>query len=320
MGKLTDKLVGQGTAPELSPNPNGSGYTKQVEIISHNGSTIYFLDGDGNTQTGTAEENVLYLEGELKYKYLRNAIIKPGTNEIVVPAGWVRVENGPNSYKKDGGRGTPVHENVQPQVPPRVFNEPVALNGGVTIKGKKLEDYVDTHGGVTHEELDEAIQGVEQQITDLPDLNADNFDSGDATEGQVLTANGEGGAAFVTPSTEKGLYLHRVAFTTSRIIEVISNDNTPFTNSTIAAWLYNHGYTSTLRPKSFVDNYNLYSKNTDTRMYKQCGIFSSSGTSGTLGYARLQITITVGTGFDAIGEPSSSSPYMDTITDTVYEL
>lgn len=137
--KLTDKLVGGGVKPELSPNPNGSGYTKQVEVDS-----LLSIDNP--------EVNVLYICQGRKYKYA-HAIIDPGTNKILVPAGFVRVENGPQVHNVDGGRGTPVHENVHPQVPPRVFNEPVALNGGVTIKGKKLEDYIDSEGGVTEEEL-----------------------------------------------------------------------------------------------------------------------------------------------------------------------
>lgn len=142
--KITDKLVGSGVKPELSPNPNGSGYTKQVEV-------------DSLVSIANPEGNVLYICQGRKYKYLAQAIIDPATNKVLVPTGFVRVENGPQVHNVDGERGTPVHENVAPQVPPRVFNEPVALNGGVTIKGKQLEDYIDSEGGVTEEELANAL-------------------------------------------------------------------------------------------------------------------------------------------------------------------
>jgi hypothetical protein len=142
--KLTDKLVGGGVKPELSPNPNGSGYTKQVEV-------------DALSSVVNPEENVLYICQGRKYKYLEQAIIDPATNKVLVPSGFVRVDNGPLVHLVKGERGTPVHENVPPQVPPRVFNEPVALNGGVTVKGKKLEDYIDSEGGVTEEELANAL-------------------------------------------------------------------------------------------------------------------------------------------------------------------
>lgn len=156
--KLTDKLVGGGVKPELSPNPNGSGYTKQVEV-------------DALSSVVNPEVNVLYICQGRKYKYLEQAIIDPATNKVLVPAGFVRVENGPQVHNVDGGRGTPVHENVPPQVPPRVFNEPVALNGGVTVKGKKLEDYIDSEGGVTEEELhafvkaNPTLAGTEPNLT-----------------------------------------------------------------------------------------------------------------------------------------------------------
>lgn len=161
--KLTDKLVGGGVKPELSPNPYGSGYTKQVEV-------------DNLLSIANPEVNVLYICQGRKYKYA-HAIIDPATNKVLVPAGFVRVENGPQNYNVDGGRGTPVHENVAPQVPPRVFNEPVALNGGVTIKGKKIEDYIDSEGGVTEEELANALALYAKKVDSAQKYVVTNIDT-----------------------------------------------------------------------------------------------------------------------------------------------
>ena len=133
MSELSDKLVGSGVNPELSPNPNGSGYVGQVEVDSLPESGI--------------KVNVLY-------------ILKDGRQFKYDPANksWVRVENGPDALKEKGEFGTPVKENQTPKARPHVFNEPVAFNGGVTIKGKSIEDYVDTHGGVTQAEMNAAIE------------------------------------------------------------------------------------------------------------------------------------------------------------------
>lgn len=110
---------------KLSPNPNGSGYVRQVIIPQ--GESI-----------AEPQEDTLYLRNGLKFKYLYAPIVDPNTNEIIVPAGWVRVDNLPNLYLKKGERGTPVKENQPPRKRPHVFNEPVAFQDDVLYKGKLL--------------------------------------------------------------------------------------------------------------------------------------------------------------------------------------
>lgn len=183
--KLTDKLVGDGVKPELSPNPYGSGYTKQVEVDS-----LLSIDNP--------EVNVLYICQGRKYKYA-HAIIDPGTNKILVPAGFVRVENGPQVHNVDGGRGTPVHKNVAPQVPPRVFNEPVALNGGVTIKGKTIEELIGQGGGSSED--GPKVYEVEDLST-LPSATVAQLKMGDIV---VTSSNGMSYLYTVTYKEDKEL-------------------------------------------------------------------------------------------------------------------
>lgn len=152
MSKLTDKLVTPGKKPQLSPNPDGSGYVAQYEVDSLPLSDI--------------KVNALYiLKDGRKFKY------DPAHDT------WLRVENGPDQVNVDGGRGTPVHENQAPKVRPQVFNNPVAFNGEIFVKGKKLQDYIDSQGGVTEEELQTALQAYLKKtegakvwyIPDFPD-------------------------------------------------------------------------------------------------------------------------------------------------------
>lgn len=107
---------------KLSPNPDGSGYVRQV--IVPEGETI-----------DEPEENVLYIYRNQKFKYLYAPITEPGTNNVIIPAGWVRVDNLPNLHLKDGGRETPIKENQKPRVRPQVFSNPVAFNEIVQTKG-----------------------------------------------------------------------------------------------------------------------------------------------------------------------------------------
>ena len=127
MPKLSDKIVGKGQKPELSPNPDGSGYIRQVKI-------------NALSDIAAPEENVLYVTRDQKYRYLKAAIVEPGTNRILVPAGFVLVENAPDLVLQKGEHGTPVKENQAPKQRPQVFAGPVAFQDDVYYKGKLLEN------------------------------------------------------------------------------------------------------------------------------------------------------------------------------------
>lgn len=138
-----DNVSGKVVDNGLSPNPDGSGYVKQVNATSLNAIN--------------PEENVLYVVGDRKFKYLKTDIVDPGTNKIIIPHGFNRVFAIPSVAQVKGVHGTPRKENVTPKEIPQVFPHPVAFLKEVYVKGKKLEDYIDAQGGVTEEELQAAL-------------------------------------------------------------------------------------------------------------------------------------------------------------------
>lgn len=116
--KLTDKKVESGFGEYgeengLSPNPDGSGYVKQINATA---------------KPENPEENVLYVINNVKWKW-------------TVEEGWLRVFENPSLKTIDGGRGTPVKENQPPRKRPRVFSEPVAFQDDVFIKGREVGNY-----------------------------------------------------------------------------------------------------------------------------------------------------------------------------------
>lgn len=224
MAKLTDKLVGVGVKPELSPNPDGSGYVKQVEIVSHEGSTIYFLDGDGVTQSATAEENVLYIQLDgRQYKYNHGQ--------------WLRVESGPNTQLKEGGRGTPVHENTKPKVRPRVFSEPVALQEDTYYKGKLLEDLIGSGSGGGE---DSGINIV--KFSDVALNSGGQASLVPTVEQWSLMADTDKECVVIVGLTSGAtLCLNRVAVATSRIIFASQNSTTEYVEDATAVFIHVDG-------------------------------------------------------------------------------
>ena len=134
MAKLTDQLVGKGEKPKLSPNPDGSGYIRQV-------------NAEAISDIAAPEENVLYVVAGLKYKYLKAPIVEPGTDKVIVPAGFHRVGEASAVALKKGEHGTPVKENQAPKKRPQVFAGPVAFQDDVFYKGKLLENQGGGGGG-----------------------------------------------------------------------------------------------------------------------------------------------------------------------------
>ena len=152
MPNLTDKLVGAGVKPELSPNPARSGYTKQFIV-------------DGNEQRlgdiSPAEVNTLYIcQNGHKYVYLGdNIAYQPDT-----AYGFKRVFDDPALDYENKGQETPRKEVTAPQKRPQTFPDPVAFQDEVYIRGKKLEDYIDSQGGVTEAELQAALQTKQDKL------------------------------------------------------------------------------------------------------------------------------------------------------------
>lgn len=105
---------------ELSPNPAGFGFTKQVKVdaLVSPGSpdTLYLLaqyDGEGHVKE--------------YYKYRWN----------VAAFAYERIFEPVNNVKfEDGEHATPVHENVPPkQAPEKIFNGDVVFGGNVYFEG-----------------------------------------------------------------------------------------------------------------------------------------------------------------------------------------
>ena len=119
-------------------------------------------------------------------------MIHPGTNEVIVPAGWVRVENGPESHKVNRGQETPHKVVTEPKERPQVFSGPVAFQEEPTIKGKKLGDYIDSQGGVTEEEMNNALAGYVQKNADGDvSIAGDLSVTGDAEVGGDSSVTGD---------------------------------------------------------------------------------------------------------------------------------
>ena len=74
---------------------------------------------------------------------------------------------------EEGESGTPVIENTAPQEQPeKVFNGEVVFNEEPVIKGKKLTDYIDSEGGVTQEELSQALATKQDVLEDAQEGSA----------------------------------------------------------------------------------------------------------------------------------------------------
>ena len=207
MSKLTDKLVGPGEKPKLSPNPDGSGYVQQVEV-------------DSLSSVVDPKENVLYLVEGRQYKYLKEAIIHPGTQQVIVPAGWVRVENGPQSLKVNRGQETPRKVVTEPKERPQVFNIPVSFLKDIFVKGKKLEDYIDSEGGVTEEEMHQYVPQAIAQATandakvwefiDIFEESADltDYDISLVKPGDIIVDEGMGMVGIVAQKGTNEIYIY----------------------------------------------------------------------------------------------------------------
>lgn len=167
---LSDHLVGEGEKPELSPNPALSGYVKQENVSS---------------LPVSPKADVLYILNGVPYRWLKAAIVEPGSDKVIIPAGWVRIGPAPNLKLNKGLHATPVEENQAPKVQPKVFTEPVHFLAGIKIKGKNLEDYIDSEGGVTEAELQAALASYLLKSEGAKVWIMDGFVDGDVSEFDV---------------------------------------------------------------------------------------------------------------------------------------
>lgn len=165
-------LVAEKAAPELSPNPAGFGFTKQVQV-------------DSLAAVGSPRFDTLYLvriydvNGHVKdfYRYRWTCDKAAGAEGARTEPHWERVFNPVNNVKhEDGEHVTPVHENTAPKTAPeKIFTGKVVFNREPTIEGKKLHDWVDSEGGVTQEELDAALGNYYKKTETYDKTQIDNL-------------------------------------------------------------------------------------------------------------------------------------------------
>lgn len=93
--------------------------------------------------------------------------LEPSPGEGKVGGG---TENPLVTETKDLGRGTPVQTVVAPKFGDKVEQAVVNFLNGIKIKGKNLEDYIDSEGGVTEAELQAALANC-LDVIDIADEN-----------------------------------------------------------------------------------------------------------------------------------------------------
>ena len=108
------------------------------------------------------------------------------------------------------------------------------------------------------------------------------------------------------------IYLHKIKFNSGGPLILYLPFETPFTNNTLAAWLFEKGFYS---DTNYLPIGTELEKNSATVMSVYLGVFASSNKD--LALVRRQITITVGKGFDYV-TPSNISISLN--SDTVIEM
>ena len=154
---------------QLSPNPAGFGFTKQliVDSLPNSGQEVdclYLLTIKNNGQ----------VVGYKKYKWTKlDGFVFCG----VTPD--LKLENGP--------RERPVQENNPPKAAPeKVFTGEVVFIKEPIIKGKPLGEYIDSEGGVTEAELQQAINSLDNDLTTEINKKQDKLNGTSAPAGVVV--------------------------------------------------------------------------------------------------------------------------------------
>ena len=152
-------------------------------------------------------------------------------------------------------------------------------------------------------------------MTSVAMIKSATFDSGTATAGKVLTANGSGGTSWETAGGG-GSQLYRHSFWVSQtnaytyFVSVITNSSTPWTHvSDFIAYLTNNGHTT--QENQFVDIKGIYKSG--TTLYEIFGIYVSGGNK----YIHITNISTVDGSFQFYNSYFNESL---TITDTVVAL
>lgn len=159
-----------------------------------------------------------------------------------------------------------------------------------------------------------------QEIQDILDTVGNN----QATQGQVLTADGTGGASWQNASGGK-LYKHcirnNMEYDTELSFIIIDDSSETKNTSAVAQWLYNNGFRSAQNVYNCSGS-SISGSNTSKNL--QCtilsGIYSSDGTSLGLHGRKFQLIFDTTAGTITTMSVTSNNFPESGLTDTVIEL
>lgn len=114
------------------------------------------------------------------------------------------------------------------------------------------------------------------------------------------------------------LYLHRISVGTNSRIDIVSSSNVPFTNQTLAEYLYNHNYRTAETAKPYTFSYILLGIQNATQMRITYGLFASGANASQISSIRFELNIVAGTGFSSVTHSQFAFTY--TISDAVEEI
>ena len=148
--------------------------------------------------------------------------------------------------------------------------------------------------------------------TGISMITSSTFDSGTATSGKVLTANGSGGTSWETAGGGS-LYEHNINVYSSNdkknlAFSIFKTNNTPITFSDLVSYLYTNGYTT--KNLTIICNGGLVVNNA---VYQAVGVFSSDGN-------RLDFSTMSTTATDGINSSFITSSQVSTFTDTIVQI
>lgn len=160
----------------------------------------------------------------------------------------------------------------------------------------------------------------------LTEVKASDVDSEQATLGQVLTADGNGGASWQNASGGDKLYLHKILFTGFRgvILYIKNNTSTTFTGTTLGNYLRSigigHAFGAVIQDKDWLPcGYQVVISSNSIRRYFGVSTLKADNSRLQLLYEDISIS-TDGTNISITKSKYPQEYFVDTLIDTVFEI
>lgn len=161
-----------------------------------------------------------------------------------------------------------------------------------------------------------------QEIQDILDTVGNN----QATQGQVLTADGSGGASWQNASGGDKWYLHKILFTgySGVILYIKNNTSATFTSETLGNYLRSigigHAYGTVIQEKDWLPcGYQVVISSNSIRRYFGVSALNTDNSRTQLLYEDISIS-TDGTNISITKSQYPQVYYIQSLTDTVFEL